>query len=79
MDFVFIDASHTYEYVLSDSRAALKLLRRGGGTKVILWHDYGEWEGVTRALDELAAGEPTFRGLRRIAGTSLACLVMGGP
>lgn len=78
VDFVFIDASHAYEYVLSDSRVALKLLRQGGGTKVILWHDYGEWEGVTRALDELAGKDAGFRGLRRIAGTSLACLVVEG-
>ena len=79
MDFVFIDASHSYEYVLNDSRLALKLLRQGngGGKKVILWHDYGEWEGVTRALDELAGKDTDFRGLQRIAGTSLACLTVG--
>jgi len=78
VDFVFIDASHAYEYVLSDSRAALKMLRRGdgSGTKVILWHDYGEWEGATRALDELAGQGGDFQGLQQIAGTSLACLVL---
>jgi len=78
VDFVFIDASHAYDYVLNDSRVALKLLRQGGGggKKVILWHDYGEWEGVTRALDELAGKEAGFRGLQQIAGTSLACLVV---
>ena len=43
VDFVFIDASHSYEYVLNDSRVALKLMRPSGG--VILWHDYGSWEG----------------------------------
>ncbi len=78
VDFVFIDASHAYEYVLSDSQAALKMLRRGdgGGTKVILWHDYGEWEGVTRALDELARREPDFQELQHIEKTSLACLIV---
>lgn len=75
MDFVFIDASHSYEYVLNDSRVALKLLRPGGG--VILWHDYGSWEGVTQALDELAKGDADFRHLRQIAGTSLAFLAVG--
>jgi predicted O-methyltransferase YrrM len=75
MDFVFIDASHSYEYVLSDSRVARKLLGPGGG--VLLWHDYGFWEGVTRALDELAGQEADFRGLQQIAGTSLACLIVG--
>ncbi len=80
VDFVFIDASHAYEYVLNDSRVALKLLRQGagGGKKIILWHDYGEWEGVTRALDELARKDASFRDLRHIAGTSLACLVVDG-
>ena len=47
MDFVFIDGSHSYEYVMNDSRLALKLLRDGKG--IILWHDYNTpyWEGVT--------------------------------
>jgi hypothetical protein len=31
VDFVFIDGSHSYEYVLNDSRRALKLLRNGKG------------------------------------------------
>lgn len=78
VDFLFIDASHSYEYVLSDSRVALKMLRPGGEPRVILWHDYGAWEGVTRALEELADEGADFRGLRRIAGTSLACLIVGG-
>lgn len=64
---VFIDASHAYEYVLSDSRAALKMIKPGG---VILWHDYGIWSGVTEALEHLAAGE--MPGIRCIQGTSLA-------
>jgi len=78
IDFIFVDASHSYEYVLNDSRAALKLLRSGEAgesAKVILWHDYGTWEGVTRALDELAAKEEHFHGLKHIEGTSLACLI----
>lgn len=45
-DLVFVDGSHAYEYVLNDSRRALELLRDGRG--MIVWHDYGEWEGVTR-------------------------------
>lgn len=65
---VFIDASHAYDYVLSDSRAALRMLRPGG---VILWHDYGIWSGVTDALEHLATGE--MPGIRSIQGTSLAC------
>lgn len=64
--FVFIDASHQYENVLSDSRNAMAMIRSGG---VILWHDYGVWEGVTRALEELAKSELLH--LQHIAGTSL--------
>jgi predicted O-methyltransferase YrrM len=71
-DFVFIDASHAYEYVLSDSRQALQMLRGGRGT--IVWHDYSEWDGVTRALDTLARDAPAFAGLRWIEGTTLAIL-----
>jgi predicted O-methyltransferase YrrM len=65
---VFVDGSHAYDYAVSDTANALKLIRKGG---VIVWHDYGIWEGVTRALEEMAAkGE--LPGLRHIRGTSLA-------
>lgn len=74
MDFVFIDGSHSYEYVLSDSRTALRLLGPSGGT--ILWHDYDTpyWPGVTRALNEFYTEDPMFGGLRRIQDTSLCVL-----
>jgi predicted O-methyltransferase YrrM len=74
IDFVFVDASHAYEYVLSDSHRALTLLPEGKG--VIVWHDYGSvWPGVTRALNELYSSGGPFAALRRIAGTTLAILV----
>ncbi len=63
---VFVDGSHAYEYALSDTRAALSMVTKGG---VIVWHDYGIWEGVNRALEELEAKE--HLGLRNIRGTSL--------
>ena len=69
-DFVFIDASHKYEYVLNDTRIALRLLRDGRGT--IAWHDYTQWwDGVVRALEELHATEPKLAGMRHIEGTDL--------
>jgi hypothetical protein len=74
MDFVFIDGSHSYEYGLSDSVKAVKLLKDGRG--VILWHDYGNWEGITEALNELYSEEGEFKGLRHIKGTSLVCLII---
>ena len=71
-DFVFVDASHAYEYVLNDSRRALDML--GDAPGIIVWHDYGEWPGVTRALDALAAADSRFADLRWIEDTTLAVL-----
>jgi hypothetical protein len=73
IDLVFVDASHAYDYVRSDSLQALKLLRRGGGR--IVWHDYStDWPGVVRALDEFYRAGGPFRGLRRVEGTTLVML-----
>jgi methyltransferase family protein len=63
---VFIDASHAYDYVCKDSEAALRMVAAAG---MIVWHDYGVWEGVTRALEELESSRKL--GLRHIRGTSL--------
>ena len=66
-DVVFVDGSHAYSYVQSDSAKALRMTRPGG---VILWHDYGgphHAADVHRALNELARTEP----LVHIAGTTL--------
>jgi predicted O-methyltransferase YrrM len=80
-DFVFVDGSHAYHYVLHDSWAALRMVRRGG---VIVWHDYVPsghqcWPGLVRALEELHAKKRAFRGLRHIAGTALAILPISSP
>ncbi|CAN5429401.1 hypothetical protein BH09PLA1_BH09PLA1_07240 [soil metagenome] len=50
---VIVDAGHSYEGCLQDSRTAFKLARAGG---IILWDDYGGdyWPGVKKAVDELA-------------------------
>jgi hypothetical protein len=66
-DVVFVDGSHAYSYVLSDSGKAFQLVRPGG---IVLWHDYGgprHSPGVYRALNELADRVP----LVRIDGTML--------
>jgi predicted O-methyltransferase YrrM len=66
-DLIFIDGSHAYSYVLSDSQKALYMLKPGG---TILWHDYrGPWQakGVYQALNELSLRLP----LRHISSTSL--------
>ncbi len=75
IDFVFVDASHAYRYVVNDSLVALKLLQREGG--VIVWHDYGRWDGVTRALNDLRVNHGKFAELSYIEGTTLAFLRSG--
>jgi hypothetical protein len=63
---VFVDGSHTYENARNDSEVAFRLVGPGG---IILWHDYGVWEELTRALEEIDAAAGL--GLRHIRGTSL--------
>ncbi len=74
VDFIFIDADHSYENVKSDSLHALELLRDGHGC--IVWHDYDtwDWSGTTRALNRLFLEQQEFGMLRRIEGTSLVYL-----
>ncbi len=64
-DVVFVDGSHAYSYVVSDSAKALTMVRPGG---LVLWHDYSpECAGVFRALNELAKRLP----LVHVRGTTL--------
>ena len=63
---VFVDGSHSYEYVKSDTKVAMELAKKGG---VIIWHDYGIWKGVTRALEEI--DEENQFALKNISATSL--------
>jgi len=52
LDFVYIDAEHTYDACKADLHAWYPLIRPGG---VISGHDYGGFPGVTRAVDEFFA------------------------
>jgi hypothetical protein len=63
---VFVDGSHAYDYVVADTDTALKLVANKG---MVIWHDYGVWDGVTRALEEIEASR--HLGLRHVRGTSL--------
>ena len=72
IDFVFIDASHTFDYVVNDSLHALRMLRPSGGT--IVWHDYGRWDGVTAALNQLRVTHESFAAVAHLDGTTLAVL-----
>ena len=50
LDFVFIDADHSYESVREDIDAWLPKIKKGG---IISGHDYSEhWPGVVKAVDE---------------------------
>jgi predicted O-methyltransferase YrrM len=67
MDFIFIDANHTYEGVASDTAHAFRMLRPGG---TIIWDDYHPaWPGVMRCVEELAASELE---IAHVAGTRFA-------
>ncbi len=61
-DLIFIDGSHAYEHVRSDTEKALRMLAPGGA---ILWHDYRRdnhrLRGVYRYLNELARELPLVR------------------
>lgn len=63
---VFVDGSHAYDYVIADTDTALRLVANKG---MVIWHDYGVWDGVTRALEEIEASR--HLGLRHVRGTSL--------
>lgn len=76
IDLVFVDASHAYEYVVNDSLHALRLLGPRGG--IVLWHDYGRWDGVTRALNDLRRVDARFGALVQVEGTTLALLRVAG-
>ncbi len=66
-DLVFVDGSHAYSYVVSDSEKALRMVKPGG---IVLWHDYvggPDAPGTYRALNEIADRLP----LVHLAGTTL--------
>jgi hypothetical protein len=63
---VFVDGSHAYDYVIADTDTAFRLVADKG---MVIWHDYGVWEGVTRALEQIEASR--HLGLRHVRGTSL--------
>jgi predicted O-methyltransferase YrrM len=64
IDLIFIDGSHSYEYIESDTRHALEMVAPSG---LILWHDYMVWNDVTDFLNKLSRQLP----LRHLKGTSL--------
>jgi len=51
IDLVYVDASHSYSYVRSDTEAALSMLSPSG---TIVWDDYTHYSGIYAYLNELA-------------------------
>lgn len=64
-DLIFIDGCHHYKYVISDTENAIKNLAPNG---IIVWHDYGMIEDVSRAVDEYSGKLK----LNAISGTRMA-------
>lgn len=65
-DLIFVDGSHAYSYVKSDSEKALRMARPGG---IVVWHDFSPaCPGVWRYLNEIGR----TRELIHIRGTRLA-------
>jgi len=71
IDLMFVDGSHAYEYVISDTNNAMKLVKKGG---IILWHDYTNWTGVRDGLNEFYKDKAEFKGLIHIGGTSIVMM-----
>jgi predicted O-methyltransferase YrrM len=65
-DLIFVDGGHEYDVVCQDSVNARRQVRPGG---LVVWHDYGVIEGVSRAVDEIGGARGVIR------GTSLAFAV----
>lgn len=59
MDFIFIDADHSYAAVRNDTEKAFEMLAPGG---VIVWHDFApKSPGVYQYLNELSQQRDLFR------------------
>jgi hypothetical protein len=67
IDLAYIDASHSYSYVRSDTEAAFGMLSQLG---TIVWDDYTHYSGVYAYLNELAPSldAPIYH----VQGTQLA-------
>lgn len=58
IDWVYVDADHSYEGCLNDLERSLEILKPGG---IIFGDDYGGKPGVTKAVDEFMKKHPKFK------------------
>ncbi len=66
VDLVFIDGSHTYDYVKNDTELALRMVSPKG---IVVWHDFSPSKrGVFLTLNEIAGRIP----IMHLVGTNLA-------
>lgn len=74
IDFVFVDGSHSYEYVINDTMRALEISKKQHS--IILWHDYASpcWPGLQKALDELYMQDARLSQAKHIEGTKFLVL-----
>lgn len=74
MDFVFIDADHTYDAVVNDSKKAMEMLSNPG---VLVWHDYTFVSDTKRACNEFIMQYPRRRYVQIVDTTFLVMLADG--
>ena len=67
-DLIFLDGCHHYEYVKNDTLNALQHLKKGG---VLVWHDYGMIEDVSKVVDTYIGKMPVYA----IRGTRIALAI----
>lgn len=59
MDFIFVDADHSYDAIKSDTSKAMEMLAPGGA---MVWHDYAaKSPGVYKFFEEFTRDRPVFR------------------
>ena len=58
MDFVFVDACHEYEFMVSDISKAFEMVAKGG---IVVWYDYSRaFPNVYRHITELTAAREIY-------------------
>jgi predicted O-methyltransferase YrrM len=74
MDFIFIDADHTYDAVVNDSRKAMEMLSPGG---CVVWHDYTMMPDTKQACHQFMGKHPGRRFVQIEDTTLLVMLPVG--
>lgn len=78
-DLIFIDADHSYEGILNDTRKAFPLLK--DDNSIIVWHDYahGNEFPISATLNAICDGIPAqyHRHLYHVVNTKCAILYRG--